>query len=356
MAAILDMSDEQLKSFIRKTGDRIALVNFCRKNKRCVKGKSNSLSLIEKLRKNQVFNQKDRSDKEEEEDLSSKKAKLGRPLKETRKIQIGWLLNGVPVRQRRGGGSRELTVSKKFRKADILTEAVELFFPNGISKEGLLTEFTYDLLDFKENTFDENLTVGTMYNLAKIPVLRFYLATNKISNKSASGAVINTTETEPTGVKETDEAEDKSTEVIHLTDDDLNISGHELTFQKPDEQLNVIFVKNNEGTDTPSPTPNDNEIFQDFWIFHDTTNVMGDTFNNSVMQNATISSSATVTVHRGQIFDELTNFFLTVDNLHSFIEITIVNTNGQPEVAVDAGHGCWRCFQGRTFRILANIL
>lgn len=50
-----------------------------------------------------------------------------------------------------------------------------------------------------------------------------------------------------------------------------------------------------------------------------------------------LSASRTFIVHRGQIFTELTNQFICIENLKIFIEIEIIGTNGEHEAAFD---GC----------------
>lgn len=103
-------------------------------------------------------------------------------MQESKKIKLGWKMDGKMVTEIRGGGCRNISVRKEMTKKDITTEALDVFFPNGISKLGPLTNFTYDLLDYQENTISENITVGQMYNAPKLTSLRFYLATNTICN------------------------------------------------------------------------------------------------------------------------------------------------------------------------------
>lgn len=56
--------------------------------------------------------------------------------------------------------------------------ALDLFFPNGKSKQGKLEEFTVDILDYQENAvLDDDVTVGEHYAVLKMGVLRFYLCT-----------------------------------------------------------------------------------------------------------------------------------------------------------------------------------
>lgn len=52
------------------------------------------------------------------------------------------------------------------------------FFPKGVSSKGLLSKFHCELLDYKCNVFNTDLTVEEMYNISALSVLRFYLATS----------------------------------------------------------------------------------------------------------------------------------------------------------------------------------
>lgn len=111
------MTEDDLKEYIPKCGDRIALINFCYKNSPPLGSSAgwHTISLIEKLKKGK------RSSSTKAEDVDSIKCNApkrsnkrtsGRPPSTHRKIQLGWICNGVPVRQKSGGGTRTVTVSK----------------------------------------------------------------------------------------------------------------------------------------------------------------------------------------------------------------------------------------------------
>ncbi|KAB0804434.1 hypothetical protein PPYR_01404 [Photinus pyralis] len=92
------------------------------------------------------------------------------------------------VREIRGGGCRTITAHKTSTKKELLEEALNLFFPNGVSKFGSLNKFTYDLLDYQENAIEEKLTVGHMYNSSKLTSPRFYLVTNSLNSDTAEAS------------------------------------------------------------------------------------------------------------------------------------------------------------------------
>ncbi|KAK0154137.1 hypothetical protein N1851_003761 [Merluccius polli] len=60
---------------------------------------------------------------------------------------------------------------------DILEEGKSLFFPSGVSSKGHVSDFTFDVWDFKQNSFSDDVSIGKMYDTVKLPKLRFYIVT-----------------------------------------------------------------------------------------------------------------------------------------------------------------------------------
>ncbi len=100
--------------------------------------------------------------------------------KTTRKSDIGWFHKGKQVRKRSGGGTRAIDISKNAKKSDILSKAKELFFPRGVSKKGQWENFSHDAFDFQESELEDEITVGELYTVLKMVMLRFYLSTKCI--------------------------------------------------------------------------------------------------------------------------------------------------------------------------------
>lgn len=48
--------------------------------------------------------------------------------KQSRIISVGWKLNDIPVREKRGGGTRAISISKKARRGKFCAERYELVF------------------------------------------------------------------------------------------------------------------------------------------------------------------------------------------------------------------------------------
>lgn len=58
---------------------------------------------------------------------------------------------------------------------DILEEGKKLFFPDRISPQGSESDFEFEVWDCLTN--DKCLSIGTMYEAARLTMLRFYVAT-----------------------------------------------------------------------------------------------------------------------------------------------------------------------------------
>nr|XP_023022443.1 uncharacterized protein LOC111510736 [Leptinotarsa decemlineata] len=169
-ASIMLMSDEDLKVFFPKLGDRLSIKDFCKKSI-----SSKKISLIEKLK--EKMNKKART-KENDSPYRPRKC-----LKNTRVIEIGWLCTSEgdnvfrQVKTKAGGGTRKVNIPKNVLCTEVLEKAKNLFFPNGVSTKGHLDDFEVKLLDYKSHECNLDLTIQQMYELSALTVLRFYMGT-----------------------------------------------------------------------------------------------------------------------------------------------------------------------------------
>lgn len=85
--------------------------------------------------------------------------------------------NGKVLRTPSGGGTRKLTVDKTCDNKVLCEKGIELFFPDGKSSKGPLVKFTYQVLDYEKVPMPDGLTVGDLYEVTKIGILRFYFST-----------------------------------------------------------------------------------------------------------------------------------------------------------------------------------
>jgi hypothetical protein len=92
--------------------------------------------------------------------------------KDTRQIEIGWIHKTHnryrQVRAKTGGGTRKIMLQKDAMKERIMEEAKLLFFPNGVSPKGPISEFDFDMWDFSERRFRDNITLNQMYEDVKL--------------------------------------------------------------------------------------------------------------------------------------------------------------------------------------------
>lgn len=171
------MSEEQLTLFFPKYGDRVAVLNFCKR-----KMASKKTSLIEKL-KFKLGGKNPKKDNISIKTNSSKKS-----LKNTRVIEIGWLCMTKSdkafrqVRTKAGGGTRKVSISKECSCKHVLDIAKGLFFPDGTSTKGALTDFEVKLFDYKSHECNLNLSIQEMYDISALTVLRFYIGTTYKKN------------------------------------------------------------------------------------------------------------------------------------------------------------------------------
>lgn len=151
------MTDDQLRQYFPNYGDRIAIAAFAKKPEI-----DNSRNLLEQLR----------------EKLGSKKRRLAREhilrsasqcgnknaKKIERRVELGWLTKQdgeyKQVKSPKGGGVKHLTVSGTCPASSLLDSAINLYFPNGVAKNGeKKTDFTFQLLDNANNMIESGTTV-----------------------------------------------------------------------------------------------------------------------------------------------------------------------------------------------------
>ncbi|XP_023818529.1 uncharacterized protein LOC110016336 [Oryzias latipes] len=169
------MEDAQLADHLPSYGDRVALVNYCRRQTTSSKRKH---GLFEKLRQNLKLRRERDQSQEMPETVNQS---VSRSKQVMRNIEIGWIHSekGVSkqIRTKQGGGTRKVKVNIKAGFHEILKEGKALFFPEGKSSKGLESEFEFDVWDFGQNCFPRDVSIENIYNSVKLPVLRFYIAT-----------------------------------------------------------------------------------------------------------------------------------------------------------------------------------
>lgn len=136
-----------MKNYLPSYGDRLAVMGYCRRQEKDPNCKTSKLFewMKSKLNKRQKHNHP------EDTTLVQQESKIQ---KKVRKVELGWMLydeeNGgfAQVRTKKGGGTRKLSVSKAWKKKDLIAEATHLFFPGGHNAHGKLSEFEVDMTNF----------------------------------------------------------------------------------------------------------------------------------------------------------------------------------------------------------------
>ncbi|XP_061165657.1 uncharacterized protein LOC133174566 [Saccostrea echinata] len=178
------MSDQELAEYIPVHGDRLRIrKKIGQRGNEFSKRKNKLLKILhEKLEKRASGRKRPRdSSSDVEEETMRRPYGNKNAAKDTRQIEIGWIHKTYhrykQVRAKTGGGTRKIMLPKDAMKENIMEEAKRLFFPDGVSPKGPLSKFEFDIWDFSERKFRDNITLNEMYEETKMPLLRFYLST-----------------------------------------------------------------------------------------------------------------------------------------------------------------------------------
>ncbi|XP_076095026.1 uncharacterized protein LOC143065375 [Mytilus galloprovincialis] len=189
---ILLLSDDELTKYIPIYGDRIAVKDFCKNQGGTGSKSKKKKTLLQKIRKRlhpsskrNLFKTKkdiDESSSDSDDNPStSKNIGNDHAAKSERRIELGWLMKeGDRMKQVRGptgGGTRHLIVDKDTLVNAIKETALKLYFPEGISPRGKIENFVVDIMDFKRQSANLDLSVENIYDRSKMRLLRFYLLT-----------------------------------------------------------------------------------------------------------------------------------------------------------------------------------
>jgi len=174
------MSEDDIRIYIPHKGHRVLALDFCRKGKSVSDGLSLSKS------KTTLFNrisEKMRFNRHKGQTTTTDARKKSIPNKGNTKpdriVEIAWCNyrrskgRYVQVKKTTGGGTRYPRMLKSANKSDIIKEARELFFPDGVSPIGNVNDFEMDVsLNVKGINRLGDITIGEMYEKSKVRYLR----------------------------------------------------------------------------------------------------------------------------------------------------------------------------------------
>lgn len=179
------MDDKELSSYIPAFGDRVNLRSLCKPNT------DKKAALFDKLRKKMKVSSSESDSCESRPTRSVNLRGNKNAQKMKRKIELGWIHDSKHVRSANGGGSRKVELHRESKKADILNEAKEIFFPNGKSKKNVsLSSVACKVLDFAQIEFDEYISLAEMYDTVKMGMLRFHLCARAESNSAKKDTLV----------------------------------------------------------------------------------------------------------------------------------------------------------------------
>ena len=288
------MTDEELSTYLPHHGDRLRLRAHLQRNPQTKRHQLLKV-LQEKLEK--ATNNKNTTNVSDQGDMRNPHRPYGNRFaaKQTRLIELGWIhkhhKRSIQVRKKKGGGTRKTVVSKTATKKEILSEAVSLFFPNGYSPKGHVTEFCLDLWDFSDRPIDDETTVSEMYEQTKLPLLRFYLATSSKENETAQ--------------------EEDSNSESEVSDRPVASSSADIISQAMEISGVTGAGTGPELPDIEPVTPNDIPAVQ--------------------------PKEVTLKLHRGHLLKELIQSFKDIDVATDIVSILMVMPDGNMEAAADDG-------------------
>ena len=172
-------TDLELQPYLPSYGDRIAVKAFSQQlheSDTSVREDGNKrTSLLEKIRA-KCHNKSAASKKSETNKTNS--------TKDFRRIDLGWIHEGIQVRAKQGGGTRKLNIHKDTSLSSILESAKSLFFPEGQSPKGNIKEVQCDICDFSckiLDTYTTSKSVKDLYDETKLAHMRLYLSSRKLN-------------------------------------------------------------------------------------------------------------------------------------------------------------------------------
>ena len=395
------ISDDELSKYIPLYGDRVRVRNFSKKKEKEAKldEKKNSLlsvlkRKVEDRRKGKQFSYKPLINASDEESMRPRTSKklVGNTnaRKKSRLIELGWIYRDknkdIQVKKRKGGGTRGVRVLRSYTKLDLIEEGKRLFFPNGVSGKGLVQDFDFDILDFKDMIVHDGVTVGEIYDDTKIPLLRFYLVTKPKSSSTyptdeTSSITLEDSETEEQRVPDNpvkrfrrtigqqppkdllsqamdicgidcedadvtiiDDVETGSTRTpvtkelqVHTTSSPVTTESHVLSTSSPVKTESHVLS-------TSSPVTTESHVLS--------TSTPATTESRVQTQEATFRfpesdfdeqpgaqsvPERNIKVHRGLVLKELIAAFSDINPESDVINIQVVLPNGQTEAAEDGG-------------------
>ncbi|KAK3084031.1 hypothetical protein FSP39_007063 [Pinctada imbricata] len=356
------MTDNDLAEFLPNKGDIFALRSFL--SNKLSDTKSKKLSLMDKLRDRLETTRNSKRPSKDDEVSSRKKIPKFNAKKQVHRVDLGWYhFNETKgsysqVREKFGGGTRTLLLDKKMNKTAVIQKCLELFFPDGESRHGSLSDMIVDLTDFQLKPLpDEATTIGDMIDKAKLHKIRFYLNTKmKKTNssekveiedeempvlkfkKSSARTYSDEKEFEIQVPEEGNSVENQNTVIIPSTSTPVHSDSTPMQDLSSNTEQSYTYIENDiNGYDS---------IHTDGAYTLDIPNVwedsLGEVAFTRVLPTLPVRDPRKfdIVVHRGHMLQDLITFFkdnTDVDFRIDTISVQIILPNGDKEQAYDDG-------------------
>lgn len=174
------MRDSDLAKYIPKSGDRIAMVAFCRQS-HTASGSTASSSrrahILTRLRQRLSTATPVASPIRIPTWFGNRNA-----ARKQRRVNLGWMdfdFNKKRYKQVKainGGGTRHVSFDKNMTAGEILSIAQDTFFPDGESKNKKLTSYDTEIQSSQMEESSPN-TIEELYSRRRVRILRLYLRT-----------------------------------------------------------------------------------------------------------------------------------------------------------------------------------
>ena len=347
------MGEDDLKPFLPSKGDRVAAREFCSKK---LKGNEKK-TLIDRLRQKFVPNS--------DTNRTFRGVGNGNASRTKRTVEIGWMnfctdtLSYKQVRSPKGGGTRTVKFLKTDTASLVLEKGKSLFFPEGSSKIGRVSSFSFELCDFNLSKIDKSSSIEDLYSEFQVRTLRVYICSKKLDTSDSETPKMKAKSSKKNKKKKKlnetfsansyeihDEDDDQSLPDIPLSTSPVDIVEKAAQLAEIPNELNLTtqdFHYNDSAVSFDIPAHFVQEQFEDTSSINtastETLQLSHDLqWNNSGTAKEETKSYVTMHVHRGTLaFREVLGYFKNPSIMNKFLTINRILPNGEREMAEDTG-------------------
>lgn len=183
------MSDEELAWFLKSTGDRVLVRNFVKTR---ISSEQRKEHLIKNVRERLAAIRSKRMAHEPPDKKRKRKNTLsgGPNTKSTRQLYMGWKHKEkgrlTQVIEKKGGGTKLLSMPKDYTKTEIIELGKKIYFPNGKSSKGPESLFCFDLINNLNKILSPDKSVLELLEEYSPKIPRIYIQSERLIECSDS--------------------------------------------------------------------------------------------------------------------------------------------------------------------------